>query len=198
MQSQRLTLAALAACIALVSAVSATRAAAQEGDSLGPLATGRAFTWGVAAMLPLLAGDVRESDGRLLRYLQPGGGVEGRLAYELSGGIALGVSGGVAAHASQNSRSLVFSRVLAEVRWTIDTGADLAPSLGIGAGLLLAQLDRGLAASACARVLGGIEWLLARWAALEITVAVELSLAGDAFADPIACVTPRFGLVFSE
>lgn len=181
--------------LAIVIAGSAGLARAQE---LRPIARGRSLTWGASAIVPMYLGDVRERDGRAIAYLAPGGGIDGRVGYELPGGLALGVTGGIAAHASENSRALVSYRGAVEARWVIDVGADVAPLVGLAAGVFLAQLDAGLVATAYARVLAGMQILLAPWAALEIAISIEGALPFEAFADAIAWVSPQFGVSFYE
>jgi hypothetical protein len=190
--------AALAAALAASAVLRSAPAAADDGSAPRTLARGRALVWGATALVPMIIGDAREIDGRLIRYLAPGGGVEARVGYELPGGLALALAGGVTAHASENSRSLGLYRVLGEVRWAVDAGGEVAPLLGLGAGLLLAHLDRGTAPTAMARVLAGIEWLPAPWMAIEFSLAMEGALGGEAFADSIVAATPRIGVAFSE
>ncbi len=159
---------------------------------------GRALTWGVTAIVPLLISDVREVGGRQLAYLNPGGGVEGRVGYELEHGLAIGVAGGVSAFVSENSRAVASYRAAIEGRWTIDLGAIVAPTIGVAAGLFLGQLDAGMVPTAYGRVQLGAQILLAPWIALEAGVSLEGALGWDAFADSIAWITPQVGLSFYE
>lgn len=170
----------------------------EETDERSPIERGRAFTWGFAAIVPILLGDVRETSGRTLAYLNPGGGVEGHVGYELEHGIMIGVVGGVNAFVSENSRALAMYRGGVEGRWTIDVGSMVAPVVGLAAGVFLAQLDAGMVATAYGRVLLGAQLVLAPWIAVDAGVSIEGALAMDAFADPIAWISPQVGLSFSE
>lgn len=172
--------------------------AAETVDARSPIERGRAFTWGLAAIVPILLGDVRESSGRTIAYLNPGGGVEGRVGYELEHGIAIGVTGGVSAFVSENSRALASYRGGVEGRWTIDVGGVVAPTVGLAAGVLMLQLDAGIAATAYARLLLGAQILLAPWVALEAGVSVEGALGIDAIADPFVWISPQLGISFYE
>ncbi|AKF10678.1 hypothetical protein [Sandaracinus amylolyticus] len=162
------------------------------------IARGRGVTWGLALVVPVLVTDVIEANGHVIDYIAPGGGVDGRVGFELSGGISLGVTGGVSAHASQNSRSLAMYRGGVEARWTVDLGDMVAPSFGIAAGVLLVELDAGLQVTAYGRVLAGVQLMFAPWVAMELGVSVEGALGLDAFRDPILWVSPQVGISFYE
>ncbi|MDQ3032994.1 MAG: hypothetical protein M3Y87_11290 [Myxococcota bacterium] len=171
---------------------------AEARDERSVIARGRALTWGFSAIVPILLGDVRETSGRTLAYLNPGGGVEGRVGYELEHGITIGLVGGVNAFVSENSRALAMYRGGVQGRWTIDVGSIVAPVIGLAAGVFLAQLDAGMVATAYGRVLLAAQLVLAPWIAVEAGVSVEGALGMDAFADPIAWISPQVGLSFAE
>lgn len=181
-----------------LAALAITGTAHADDDGSRPIARGRGLTWGATAIAPVLLGDVREGDGRAIAYLQPGGGAEGRIGFELPAGISIGGLVGVSAHVSENSRAFTLYRLAAEARWVLDLGADVAPAFGLAAGLLLAQLDAGIRATAYARLALGVDVLIAQWISLSVALAVEGALPGDAFADPIAWLTPQVGVVFYE
>ncbi|UJR85916.1 hypothetical protein [Sandaracinus amylolyticus] len=171
---------------------------APEPPPQRPIARGRGVTWGLTLIVPILATDVIETNGRALDPFPVGGGIDGRVGFELSGGISLGVTGGVSAHASDNSRSLAMYRGAVEARWTIDVGEMVAPSFGIAAGVLLAELDAGLGVTAYGRVLAGVQLMFAPWVAMELGVSVEGALGLDAFRDPVLWVSPQVGVSFYE
>lgn len=188
---------ALVGIAALALAWAASPCAAQETAS--PIARGRSFGWGVSAIVPLYLGDVREHDGSIVRYLNPGGGVEGRLFYELPGGLGLGVQGGLMVHASENTRALASYRGAAEVRWVIEVGSlELAPIVAFSIGALVAQVDTETVVTGFARLFGGVQWILAPWVALEGGVTLEGAIAAGAFADAIAWISPQIGVTFHE
>lgn len=193
------TFALVLACAVSTSAVARADDGASEAVVQGrTIRQGRALTWGFTAIVPILLTDVRETGGRQLAYLNPGGGVEARVGYELEHGLAIGVAGGVSAFVSENSRAFASYRGAVEGRWTIDLGEIVAPTIGVAAGLYLAQLDAGMVASAYARVQLGAQVLLAPWIAFEAGLALEGALGMDAFADPILWLTPQVGLSFYE
>lgn len=166
---------------------------------LSPIARGRALGWGVDAIVPIYLGDVRQRDGVPVRYLNPGGGVEARVFYELPGGLGLGVSGGVMVHASESTAALSSYRGAVEARWVLDVGSlELAPLVGLSIGVLIGNVDEATVVTGYARVLAGVQWILAPWVALEGGVSLEGAIGGDAFADPIAWLSPRIGVTFHE
>lgn len=190
----------LGIALATVVALAAVTARADEPPrSERPIDRGRALTWGFAVIVPVWLGDLREPGGRGLEYVNPGGGVEGRIGFELPGGLALGVAGGISAHASDNSRAINAYRGGAEARWTIDVGEIVAPSFGIAVGFMLVELDAtGIRPTAYARVLAGAQILFAPWLAMELGVSLEGALGIDAFRDPVVWVSPQIGLSFYE
>jgi hypothetical protein len=162
------------------------------------ISRGRALGYGASLIAPILLGDVREREGRTIAYLDPGGGIEGRVGYELGGGIMLGAIAGVSVNASENSRPLSTYRLAAEARWTLDIGSIVAPSFGLAAGVLLVQLDEGLVPTGYARALLGAQILLSVWAALELAIAIDGALPADGFAEPFAWIEPHVGITFYE
>jgi hypothetical protein len=184
--------------VALCVACALAPRAARADDVHAAIARGRALTWGFSGIVPVIATDVRAADGSRIAAVPPGGGAEARIGYEIAGGLTLGGLAGISAHASDNTRSLVLFRVSLDLRWTIDVGADVAPFLEGGGGLLMAQLPGRLGATAYARVSFGAAWALANWVALEAAVALEGAVPGDAFADAIAWITPQIGVTFYE
>ena len=163
------------------------------------IARGRALGWGVDAIVPIYLGDVRQRDGVPLRYLNPGGGVEARIFYELPGGLGLGVSGGVMVHASESSSALSAYRGAVEARWVVDVGSpELAPVFALSIGVFIGQVNDTSLVTGYARVLAGMQWILAPWVALEGGVSLEGAIGADAFADAIAWLSPRIGVTFHE
>lgn len=187
----------LSCALIAIACLFATRVAAQEAPSA--IARGRGLGWGVTAIAPLYLGPVRARDGREIHYLAPGGGVEGRVFYELANGIGLGALGGVAVHASTNTRALAAYRAAAEARWVIEIGMpELAPLVAVSIGALVAQAGAETVVTGYARLAAGAQIVLAPWAAIEISVALEGALGASAFADAIAWITPQAGVIFHE
>ncbi len=159
---------------------------------------GRGLSWGASFGAPIVLGAVADAAGRPLGLLEPGGGAEGRIGYELPGGLALGLVAGVFAHASSTTRALTSYRGALEARWTIETGTVVAPTLAAGLGVDLEQFERGLAATGYGRLWVGTQWLLDSWFSLDLGATLEASIPGDAFRDAVAWVCPQIGVTFHE
>lgn len=157
-------------------------------------ANDRGITWGLRASAPVLLSDVRGGDGVARELFALGGAGEAHLGWEWEG-LTVFLAGGASGHAASPSGALVTARTTLGARYTFDVGdRTLAPFLGGSVGLLLASLDAPIAATALASIDGGVQLRLVSWLALDLGVALEGALPGDAFADAIAWLSPFVGL----
>lgn len=165
-------------------------------DTLTPT-QGRGFSWGGAAVIPMMLGDVRyaESD-MLVPYYTPGGGVMGRVGIELPYGLAL--YGIFSLHASsvEAETALTLYRGAVELRYTIDTGVPVLPVFGVGADLLFYIRDQSLGTTGGMHANAGIAFAVAWWAQLEVIVELDVAFPGAAFRDTVLTLMPSVGGTF--
>jgi hypothetical protein len=176
----------------LVSAMSlASTARAERPD----LSNGRGLVWGASGVVPILFGDVRYAEtGARAPYASPGGGVEGRVGVELASGFRLELVVGADGHEVDLQTPLTRYRAGAQARMPIDLGGDVYPFFGVGAALALMSRNGSPAATLDVRGLAGVGWWLARWFAIELAVAVDVTPPGFAFTDTVVFLTPMLGV----
>lgn len=191
------TLLALIALAAPASAQDVSEPAASGSsvpdDTLTPT-QGRGFSWGGAAVLPMMLGDVRYAEsGALVPYYSPGGGVMGRVGIELPHGF--GIYGIFSFHASsvEAETALLLYRGALEVRYTIDTGVPVLPFFGVGGDLLFYIRDQSLGTTGGLHANAGIAFAVAWWAQLEVIVELDVAFPGAAFRDTVLTFMPSVG-----
>lgn len=160
------------------------------------LTHGRGFVWGASGTVPILVGDVRyaEPPHSGARYVAPGGGVDVHIGWELDGGLRVEIAGGIDAHAVDAQIPLARYRAGAQLRYTLDAGADVYPFFAVGGALALFNRNNSLASTLDVRGLVGAGWWIAPWFALELAVAVDVTPPGFAFTDTVVLVTPMIGV----
>ena len=191
------TLLALLALAAPASAQDVSEPAAAgtsvRDDTLTPT-QGRGFSWGGAAVLPMMLGDVRYAEsGALVPYYSPGGGIMGRVGIELPYGF--GLYGIFSFHASsvEAETALLLYRGALEVRYTIDTGVPVLPFFGVGGDLLFYIRDQSLGTTGGLHANAGIAFAVAWWAQLEVIVELDVAFPGAAFRDTVLTFMPSVG-----
>jgi len=162
-------------------------------DTLTPT-QGRGFSWGGAAVIPMLLGDVRyaESDAHV-PYYSPGGGVMGRLGIELPYGF--GLYGVFSLHATsvEAETALLLYRGALELRYTIDTGVPVLPFFGVGGDLLFYIRNQSLGTTGGLHANAGIAFAVAWWAQLEVIMELDVAFPGAAFRDTVLTFMPSVG-----
>jgi hypothetical protein len=161
------------------------------------LTTGRGFSWGGSIVVPMLLGDVRYagSDERVPFY-SPGGGVLGRIGWELPYGLAIYGIFSLQAFAVEAQQALLLYRGSLEVRWTIDTGTPVLPFVTAGGSALFYIRDGVMAPTGGVHASAGIAYALAWWAQLEANVELDVAFPGEAFADTVMALVPSVGGTF--
>lgn len=156
--------------------------------------SGRGFTWGGSAIIPLLLGDVRYADAdALVPFYSPGAGVLGRVGIELPYGLSLLALFSVDALAVEAQKAMIFYRGGLELRWTIDTGSAALPILGVGGDILFLSRDTAITTTGGLHANAGIAFAVAWWAQVEIGVEVGVMFPGAAFRDTVLSFTPSIG-----
>lgn len=173
-----------------------------RAEPLASVSAGRGFTWGGSAILPIWLGELRyaEAPDVSVPYFALGGGVAGRIGGELAGGLVLelvaNVHGHSVDHGRANAGALVGYRAGLQVRWMIETGADVVPFVGAGGSLLILSRGGSVGTTGAVHAVIGVQWMLARWVALEVAVEGNLVFPGAALADLGGYVSPQLGADF--
>lgn len=160
------------------------------------LAHGRGLVWGASGAVPILVGNLRyaEPPHASPSYVAPGGGVDAHLGWEFDGGLRIEIAGGIDGHAVDGQLPLSRYRAGAQLRYTLDLGADVYPFFAVGGALALFNRNASLASTFDVRGLVGAGWWIAPWFALELAVAVDVTPPGFAFTDTMVLVTPMIGV----
>lgn len=157
---------------------------------------GRGLVYGASAAFLLGATPLSTVDVPGQPSLQPGWSVHGRFGLELPPGIAVSLLvGGGGLAAAQGSVPL-FLRALADLRYTLDLG-DVRPFASAAAGFMMIKAGPNLRATFTCEASAGIDIALAPWAALEVSVGLEVIAPGDALREVmIFAMLPRIGAGF--
>lgn len=155
---------------------------------------GRGFTWGGSAVIPLLLGDVRyASSDAPVPFYSPGGGVMGRIGYELPYGFSALAIVSVEAFSVEAQKALILYRGGLELRWTVDTASAALPFVGVGGDLVLLSIGPSLDTTGGVHANAGIAFAVAWWAQVEVALAFDVIFPGVAFRDTVLALVPSVG-----
>lgn len=156
--------------------------------------TGRGFSWGAHAVLPLFLGEVHyvgAADDA--PYYNPGAGVLGRVGIELPYGLSLYGIFSLQAFSVEGQKALLLYRGALELRWTIDTGTFVLPIVSAGGSALFYVRDGAMGATGGVHGSGGVAFAIAWWAQFEVMVELDVAFPGEAFTDVVLALVPSVG-----
>lgn len=126
----------------------------------------------------------------------PAWAIRGRIGWEFPPGLAIALIAGGGGIVSANTHSNLTLRGLVEARYTLELDA-VRPFASVALGLALVKTDTDLRPTFTSEASLGIELPLAPWAALEVSLGLEVMAPGDAWDDVLVlAILPQLGAGF--